>query len=110
MNEKQEFIYRVSFSEPPLSGDERQEFFFHSLSAIYEVFSHEQIGCRVSRLWNIGVAQGNEYVGRLCQITKEPIMRKKRRNAPQIDANPRCDNLQQDDEKRSKNPISKKIT
>lgn len=93
MNERQEFIYRVSFKEPPLSGDERQEFFFHSLSAIYEVFCHEQIGCRVSRLWNIGVAQGNEYVGRLCQITKEPIMRKKRRNAPQIDANPQCDNF-----------------
>ena len=97
MNERQEFIYRVSFKEPPLSGDERREFFFHSLSAIYEVFSHKQIGCRVSRLWNIGVAQGNEYVGRLCQITKEPIMRKKRRNAPQIDANPQCDNLQQDE-------------
>ena len=97
MNEKQEFIYRVSFSEPPLSGDERQEFFFHSLSAIYEVFSHEQIGCRVSRLWNIGVAQGNENAGKLSQITKEPKMRQKGRNAPQIDANPQCDNLQQDE-------------
>lgn len=42
MNERQEFIYRVSFSEPPLSGDERQEFFFHSLSAIYEVFSQDR--------------------------------------------------------------------
>ena len=96
MNEKQEFIYRVSFSEPPLSGDERTEFFFHSLSAIYETFSPEQVGCRVSRLWNIGVAQGNEYLGRLCRITKEPIMRKKRINGSKIDAKSECDNLQQD--------------
>lgn len=92
MNERQEFIYRVAFSEPPLSGDERQEFFFHSLSAIYETFTPEQIGCRVSRLWNLGIAQGETYQGRLCSISKEPIMRKKRRNAPQIDAKSKCDN------------------
>lgn len=82
MNERQEFIYRVAFSEPPLSGDERQEFFFYSLSAIYEMFSPEQIGCRVSRLWNLGIAQGNVYQGRRCSIRKEPIIRKKRIKAP----------------------------
>lgn len=97
MNERQGFIYRVAFSEPPLSGDERREFFFHSLSAIYETFTPEQIGCRVSRLWNLGIAQGETYRGRLCSISKEPIMRKKRRNTPQIDANSKCDNLQQDE-------------
>ena len=78
----QEYIYRVEFSEPPLSGDERREFFFYSLSAIYETFSPEQIGCRVSRLWNLGIAQGNIYQGRRCSIRKEPINRKKRRKAP----------------------------
>lgn len=93
MNDSQEFIYRVEFSEPPLSGDERREFFFHSLSAIYDTFSPEQVGCRVSRLWNLGIAQGREYRGRLCSITREPIMRKKRRNAPQNDVDSPCDNL-----------------
>ncbi len=82
MNERQEFIYRVAFSEPPLSDGERRDFFFYSLSAIYETFSAEQIGCRVSRLWNLGIAQGNVYQGRRCTITKEPITRKKRRKAP----------------------------
>lgn len=43
-------IYRVRFKEPPQSGDERTEFFFTSLAAIYEVFTAEQIGCRVNRL------------------------------------------------------------
>lgn len=76
------YIYRVAFNEPPLYNDSRTEFFFHSLAAIYEVFSPEQVGCKVSRLWNVGVSQGKTYIGRKCTITKEPIARKKRTNAP----------------------------
>ena len=37
------FIYRVTFKEPPEQTGER-DFFFTSLSAIYERFSPEQIG------------------------------------------------------------------
>lgn len=74
----EEYIYRVEFKEPPLSDDERTEFFFHGLSAIYEMFTAEQIGCKVTRLWNIGVSHGNPYEGRRCRITKEPILRKRR--------------------------------
>ena len=74
-----EFIYRVAFKEPPLLGvDERTEFYFHSLAAIYDTFTTAQIGCKVTRLWNIGVSSGNPYEGRRCRITKEPIFRKKR--------------------------------
>ena len=77
-----EFIYRVAFKEPPLLGvDERTEFYFHSLAAIYDTFTGAQIGCKVTRLWNIGVSDGNTYDGRRCKITKEPILRK-RRNKP----------------------------
>lgn len=76
---KQEFIYRVEFKEPPLLGvDERTEFYFHSLAAIYEVFTARQIGCKVTRLWNIGVSHGNPYEGRRCRITREHIFRKRR--------------------------------
>lgn len=71
-------IYKVAFKAPPLSDDDRTEFFFTSLSAIYERFSPEQIGCKVSNLWNIGVSDGNPYEGRRCRITKEPILRKRR--------------------------------
>lgn len=80
MSVKQEFIYRVEFKEPPLSEDDRTELFFHSLSAIYEVFAVEQVGCKVSRLWNIGVSDGNEYTSRdgAVHITREPIERKHR--------------------------------
>ena len=75
-------IYRVTFKKPPIEGDERTDFFFHSLAAIYEVFSCKQIGCKVSNLWNIGVSRGATYNGRFCRITKEPISRKKRKTAP----------------------------
>ena len=51
-------IYRVRFKEPPLSGDERTEFFFTSLAAIYEVFTAEQIGCRVNCITS-GFLTGN---------------------------------------------------
>lgn len=36
---KTEYIYRVAFSEQPIEEDDRTEFFFHSLTAIYEKFT-----------------------------------------------------------------------
>lgn len=78
----EEFIYLVEFKAPPLLGeDERKELYFHSLSAIYVVFTAEQIGCKVTRLRTIGVLHGNPYEGRRCRITKEPILRKRRFNS-----------------------------
>lgn len=78
---KKEYIYRVAFNEPPIENDERQEFFFTSLSAIYEVFTPDQVGCKVTRLWNIGVSGGTPYVGAKCRITREPL-RSKSQNKP----------------------------
>lgn len=78
---EKESIYRVSFTNAPIEGDTRKDFYFFSVSAIYDVFTPAQIGCKVSRLWNIGVPKGNPYNGRLCNITKEPILRKKRNKA-----------------------------
>lgn len=69
-------VYRVSFKNPPLADDDRRDFFFSSLSAIYDMFTDEQIGCKVTRLWNLGVSQGNPYNGKLCKITKEPLTSK----------------------------------
>ena len=68
-------------SLPLLGEDERKELYFHSLSAIYVVFTAEQIGCKVTRLRTIGVLHGNPYEGRRCRITKEPILRKRRFNS-----------------------------
>lgn len=74
-----EFIYRVAFNEPPLENDDSWEFYFTSLSAIYEKFTPEQVGCKVSRLWNLKITPDKPYNGRRCRITKDPVLRKKRR-------------------------------
>ena len=72
-------IYKVTFNEPPLN-DDRTEFYFTSLSAIYDTFTPEQIGCRVTRLWNVSVSTDNPYIGRLCQITQEETRSKTQNN------------------------------
>lgn len=73
---KKEHIYRVEFDEPPFEDDDRTGFNYTSLSAIYEDFTPEQIGCKVSRLWNIGVSKGIPYEGRGVKITREPLTSK----------------------------------
>ena len=76
-----DFVYRVEFKVPPLLGvDERTEFYFGSLAAIYEVFTAKQIGCKVTRLWNIGVSNGVPYIGRRCSITREQVLKKRKQN------------------------------
>lgn len=87
------WFYRVEFKEPPIEGDERTEFYFSSLAAIYEQFAPEQVGCKVARLWNIGVSDGVPYRGRKCTITKEQIRRKKQNKALTTDDNPTDNNL-----------------
>lgn len=74
------YIYRVAFKEPPEQSGER-DFFFSSLAAIYERFTPEQIGCKVSRLWNLGVSDGNTYTGAKVTVTREPLYAKKQNKA-----------------------------
>lgn len=72
-------IYKVVFKIPPL-GHERTEFYFGSLSAIYDVFKETEIGCKVNNLWNIGVSDGNTYKSKLCTITREAFISKAQKN------------------------------
>lgn len=69
-------IFKVVFKEPPMIDDDSTEFFFSSLSAIYETFTPEQIGCKVTRLWNLRVSRGYPYFGKRCEITLTTIMSK----------------------------------
>lgn len=88
------FIFRVTFKEPPEQTGER-DFFFTSLSAIYERFSPEQIGCKVSRLWNIGVSDGNPYTGAKTTVTREPLHTKRQNKARTACFTPSDDKLHQ---------------
>jgi len=73
-------IYKVVFTTPPLSDDDRTEFYFTSLAAIYDTFTVEQVGCGYRRLYNLKVPSGTPYNGRLCQITRETFSRKTQNN------------------------------
>ena len=79
---KYDHIYRVSFQKQPIAEDPRCDFFFTSLAAIYDLFAPEQIGCKVTNLWNVGVSDGVSYDGKLCCISREPLYRKKRTGEP----------------------------
>lgn len=72
------YIYKIVFHTPP-EGYQTAEFFFHSLAAIYDLFTPSQVGCKVSQLYKVGVRQGIPYEGRKCRVSREPIRRKKSR-------------------------------
>ena len=73
-------FYRVRFKEPPLSGVDRREFFFTSLTAIYEEFTVAQIGCAVENLYNLRVPSGQTYENDLCSISQDYFTRKTQNN------------------------------
>lgn len=70
------YIYKVEFKEPI---NNKTSYFFGSLSAIFVDFTPAEIGCKVTRLWNIGITEKSPYIGRKCTISKEPLARKKRK-------------------------------
>lgn len=73
-----ERVYRIKFKEPPLDNDSRVEFFFSSLSAIYDVFTVEQVGCKVNHLWNIKLSEVGTYANGKCEIIVGELTRKQR--------------------------------
>ena len=70
-------IYKVHFNEPQRG---KRDHYFTSLAAIYTVFSREDIGCDVSNLWNLKVAEGVPYENKKCRITKEVLTKKRQEN------------------------------
>lgn len=72
---RDEFIYKLTL----LNGG--AEYYFTSLSAIYDRFSHEQIGCRVERLYSVGVSHGIVYRNKLVEVRRYPLARKPQRRA-----------------------------
>ena len=69
------YIYRVEFKEPI---NNKTDFYFGSLAAIFVDFTPAEIGCGVERLWNIKITSKSPYTGRKCTITKEQLKRKMR--------------------------------
>ena len=67
-------IYHVHFYEPV---NDKYDYYFGSLSAVYTVFTTEQIGCGLTSLWsNAKITETTPYVGRRCTIACGEIIRK----------------------------------
>ena len=75
-----ETIYKVSFRRPPLTGDERTEFFFGSLKAIYSILTEEHIGCKVETLWANHITEEHPFHNAHCTITCNRVYRKRQDN------------------------------
>ena len=83
---KQESIIRVHFNTPQYNRQVdiyQTDFYFGSLSAIYEQFTPEQVGCKVNTLWNANIDFGHPYTNRLCKVSRESFCRKPRKRPSQ---------------------------
>lgn len=73
MGKINENIIKVEFFVP-LNG--KKEHYFGSLSAIYEVFTPQQVGCKLEALWKAGIEEGKPKSTRFCVISKHKVRRK----------------------------------
>lgn len=71
-----ENIIKVEFFVP-LNG--KKEHYFGSLAAIYDVFTPQQIGCKLETLWNAGIEEGKPKSTHHCVISKHKVRRKNRK-------------------------------
>ena len=69
-------IYHVRFLEAPDASGEI-DFYFGSLAAIYDVFTSEQVGCKIENLWNKNLSDGGSWSGYKCSVTHCTLIRKK---------------------------------
>lgn len=86
MNEKTttnvNYIYSVLFygAPHPIVAPHQKFFLFTSLSAIYEVFTREQLGVSLKHLYNVHVSDGSTYSGKRCIIRREKVYSKKQQS------------------------------
>lgn len=59
----------------------RKLWYFGSLAAIYELFTPEQIGCKLETLWNAKLGYGEHKITKHCVIYKEHCHHKAHRGA-----------------------------
>lgn len=58
----------------------RKVWYFGSFTAIYELFTPEQIGCKLETLWNSALGYGEHKITKQCVIYKEIMYHKARKS------------------------------
>ncbi|MBW8524272.1 hypothetical protein K0U91_03455 [Chryseobacterium chendengshani] len=67
-------IYHVKLHEP-IEG--KADFFFSSITAIYNTFTAEQIGVARQTLYQQSLQPGDEYRTKFCVVKKEEVLNNK---------------------------------
>ena len=75
-----ETIIKVQFLNPdPQTW--RTEFYFGSLAAIFEVFTEDEVGCKLNTLWAAKIDHQHPKVTPKCIVSKQFLYRKKQKTA-----------------------------
>ena len=77
VKDQKSHIIKVMFLVP-VEG--KKEYYFGSLSAIYDTFTNEQIGCSLKTLWKAKIEPGKAKRTKKCIVSKHEVRRKEQRN------------------------------
>lgn len=66
------FVIHVHFLHPV---DDRTDYFFGNLRAIFDKFSPEDVGTTLTKLWNANAGKGFKVCTRMCTIEKVEVLR-----------------------------------
>jgi hypothetical protein len=68
----------------PVNGE--NEYYFGSLSAIFDILTEDQVGCGLTTLWKSKITLDKKKVTRKCCISKHLIYRKDHKNERKTDS------------------------
>lgn len=74
-----ETIVRVQFLNPVAEHGGQTDFYFGSLAAIYELFTPEQVGCKLETLWSAKIDTLHPKTTPRCVVSKHVLYRKKQK-------------------------------
>lgn len=70
---------KVSLYRVVLKSNPEEAFYFGSLTAIFDVFSPDDIGCKIENLWNKKLSvPGSVWKGYRATVSSHKLIRKKR--------------------------------
>lgn len=74
MNSREQIV-KVKFHRPCPDGE--TEYYFGSVSAIFDVFTEKDIGCGLKSLWAANIDVNRPKISRYCTISRHFVYRKK---------------------------------
>lgn len=73
---------KVSLYRVVLKSNPDEAFYFGSISAIFDVFSPEEMGCKLENLWNKNLSTpGSVWHGYRATVSSHKLIRKNRRGS-----------------------------